>query len=950
MFLIYMKSFLTFVFLFAFFGFSFLRGEDKNLLSGKYTQQELQQLLIPQARWIPFPRLNDRAAWANANKESLKIYIRFAEKYIDYKWPTVPATSAMQIARTGSRTEYQRISYEKRTVLASMILAEIAENKGRFTDPIINGVWSICEESWWGASAHLPDEYKGLMDVTRPRVDLYVGVTGGVLAWADYFLGEKFDAVSPQIRKRIYHEINTRIFQPLMTYPHWWMTSREDGRPPNNWNPWICSNWLTCALLLEKDDNRRAEMVGKTLKILDAFLNPYPQDGGCDEGPGYWGAAVGALYDNFALLNLATKDAFRYVFEDEKVKNMGRFIYRAQISENYALNFADASPRSSPPFDITFRYGRDIRDETMMRFAASFRREASGDLIRAHFARDFFNLFLGKELETTAPGMLFPREVWLPNLQVAIARDKDGTTQGFYFGAKGGRNNENHNHNDVGNFVVYYDGLPLLIDVGTGKYTAKTFTSERYDIWNHRSDYHNTPSINGVPQRDGAEFKASDVQYKPTAETTTFSLEMAKAYPAEAGINSWRRTIELKRGKGVVITDIADLQKAGSVTEHFMTCYPAEKTAAGELTIHAKDKNGAAVDFVIRYDAGKFSVVVEKIPLVTEGDLSILANWGDEVRRINFHAIAPEKKDTYVFEVARRDKLSLAEKPVASAETELRVLSFNIWIGGGNSIPETLEVIKKTGADIVGIQESFKHGKNTALAFAGELGWSAHNDKARKGGSTTIISRFPIVALSKNKIGAKLKLGENRFVWMFDIHLPPNPYEPYLLYGMEKEGYGPTLKTAKQAIASAWKTRGPQVELTIADILEAQKEGWPVFLVGDFNEPSCQDWTARAVQSGHCVIPVKWPVTQAFIEKAGMFDSYRVKFPDEVTQRGITWTPRPGKRERHDRIDFVFYSGECVSVKNVQVIGEKSGLSDIGFEKYPSDHRAVLATFEIAKR
>ena len=85
-------------------------------------------------------------------------------------------------------------------------------------------------------------------------------------------------------------------------------------------------------------------MVAKILNVLDQFLNPYPADGGCDEGPGYWGAAAASLYDNISLLNLASNNAFDYVFQDEKIKNMGRFIYRAQIGKTYFLNFADADP------------------------------------------------------------------------------------------------------------------------------------------------------------------------------------------------------------------------------------------------------------------------------------------------------------------------------------------------------------------------------------------------------------------------------------------------------------------------------------------------------------------------------------------------------------------------------------------------------------------------------
>src|SRR4051812_21181957 len=221
------------------------------------------------------------------------------------------------------------------------------ERKERFIDPVINGVWSICEESFWGVPAHLPrgPAYAGLVDVSKPFVELFSAETATYLAWVDYFLGDKLDSISPQIRKRIYYETSRRIFDPLMTTHHGWMSKDANGRRPNNWNPWICSNWLNAVLLLEKDDHKRVAAVHKILGVLDEFLNPYPADGGCDEGPGYWGAAAASLYDNISMLNLASNNAFAYMYAAPKVGEMGRFIYRAQISERYFLDFADADPQ-----------------------------------------------------------------------------------------------------------------------------------------------------------------------------------------------------------------------------------------------------------------------------------------------------------------------------------------------------------------------------------------------------------------------------------------------------------------------------------------------------------------------------------------------------------------------------------------------------------------------------
>ncbi|MDR2440543.1 MAG: endonuclease/exonuclease/phosphatase family protein [Planctomycetaceae bacterium] len=271
---------------------------------------------------------------------------------------------------------------------------------------------------------------------------------------------------------------------------------------------------------------------------------------------------------------------------------------------------------------------------------------------------------------------------------------------------------------------------------------------------------------------------------------------------------------------------------------------------------------------------------------------------------------------------------------------ELKVMSFNIWVGGGKSVEETTNVIKQTSADIVGIQEASKKGNNIAEKIAKEMGWYSYAANS----SRTIISRYPIAKKSPNGKGCKIQINGNLFVWIFNLHLIHCPYEPYQLNGIPYCN-APLLDTAEEAVQSAWKSRGNDVEETIADIKEAQKDDCPIFLTGDFNEPSCLDWTEKAAKMGICKIPVAWPAAKAFMEKAGMKDSYRTKYPDEVTHKGHTWTPLPAKRDVFDRIDFVFFHGSKVELLNSQIVGEKSELTDIGFDNYPSDHRAVLGTF-----
>ncbi len=623
-----------------------------DLLSSHYSEDELTELLIPQSDWSPFPKISDREAWQAADQEMFKAFLTIANNNIDYNWPSIPATKSLLFERTGDRDEYQSVSFEKRRILGTMILAEIYENKGRFIDPIINGIWSICEESWWGVPAHLPKtkHYSGLMDVSEPFVDLFAAETATYLAWADYFLGNKFDAISPQIRQRIYFETNTRIFKPLMTVPHWWMSTDSNGTPPNNWNPWICSNWINAVLLLEKDPEKRITHVSKILNVLDEFLNPYPQDGGCDEGPGYWGAAAASLFDNLAMLNLATNNQFKFVYSDEKIKNMARFIYRAQISEKYFLNFADADPQPKMDADMIFRFGKAIGEKEMENFGAFYKNKVSGEIGTFQYFRNLFSLFMQEKINNSEKKLPLPQSVWLPNIQVMISRDNQGSSDGFFVAAKGGHNNESHNHNDIGNYVVYYNGLPLLIDVGRGTYTRKTFSDKRYEIWSNCSDYHNLPTINGHTQLQGVKYAAKNAIFKTSDKNSLFLLDLKNAYPEEAGINVWQRSIKHTRGTGIEITDAVNLNETSKITQHMMTSLKSEIIEEGKVLMHSPEQ-----DFIIRYNPKQMEAYIEKIKLTAMEDKGIIQKWGNSIYRINFNITQPKNTDRYTFNIIKKE-------------------------------------------------------------------------------------------------------------------------------------------------------------------------------------------------------------------------------------------------------------------------------------------------------
>jgi hypothetical protein len=618
------------------------------LLSRALTPERLAAVLLPRAKWNPFPAVSDRAAWQNLQAEARQSLLAAGQRRLGTPWQPLPATLFLEYKRDGNRSNYERARNSRREQLASLVLAECVQAEGRFLDEIANGIWTTCEETFWGVPAHLNMQKAGpgLPDATEPVVDLFAAETSSLLAWTDFLLGERLDAISPIIGPRIRHEVDRRILAPcLARNDFWWMgLDPEQGRSLNNWTPWINSNWLTSALLLEADAQKRLAAVHRIVRSLDRFLASYHEDGGCDEGPGYWFRAGGSLFDCLELLYSVSSGSIDF-YSVPLIREIGRYIYRAHIHDNYFINFADASARLRVAGDLVFRYGRRIGDEQMQALGSwAAERESWFPSTGESLGRILPALFNLSTLKAARRSQPLVRDVWLPGIQVMAARTKAGSAAGFYLAAQGGHNAESHNHNDVGNFIVFADGRPVIIDVGVETYTAKTFSSRRYEIWTMQSAYHNLPTIGSVMQSAGRQFAARAVSYHSDDHEARFSLDIAGAYPPEANLESWKRVLRLDRVRNEVeVSDTFTVAKPASrITLTLITPCRVSPVGSGELEFETESLPSGKVR--VRFDSAIFSPSVEEIKL---DDTRLKGAWGDRLFRILLVAEKPKVRDSW---------------------------------------------------------------------------------------------------------------------------------------------------------------------------------------------------------------------------------------------------------------------------------------------------------------
>lgn len=597
---------------------------ERNLLQNSVTKEQLKEALIMNGEWVPYPAYSDREGWNSLlNDEDRQTLINAGEKMLDYKWQVIRATDYLEYERSGERNIMQNPYEANRKAINMLMMAELAEGKGRFVDQLINGVFFSCEMTSWVLSAHLPRQStkRSMPDWREQIIDLGSGNYGSMLAWVYYFFHDTFDKANPVISLRLRHELQERILDPYMENDReWWMAFHwKPGEIINNWNPWCNSNVLQCYLLLEEDRDKLTDAVWRTMQSVDKFINFVKSDGACEEGTSYWGHAAGKMYDYLQILSDGTNGKVS-LFNNPMIRRMGEYISRSYVSDGWVVNFADASAKGGGDAPLIYRYGRAVGSEEMMQFAAYL---LKGKRPTIPLGNDVFRtlqcVLLNKGLEQTRPAHNVPACTWYPETEFCYLTNNSG----WFLATKGGFNNESHNHNDAGTFSLYINNTPILIDAGVGTYTRQTFSSERYSIWTMQSNYHNLPMINGVPQRFGQEYKATNVVCKE--KQRFFSADISTAYPEEAAVNSWIRSYKLEN-KRLVITDKFSLKETRAANQvNFLVWGDIDISKAGKVIVKVGEEQAT-----LEYPAN-FKATLETIELP---DTRLSNVWGKQIYRI----------------------------------------------------------------------------------------------------------------------------------------------------------------------------------------------------------------------------------------------------------------------------------------------------------------------------
>ncbi|MCH2101714.1 MAG: endonuclease/exonuclease/phosphatase family protein [Planctomycetes bacterium] len=274
----------------------------------------------------------------------------------------------------------------------------------------------------------------------------------------------------------------------------------------------------------------------------------------------------------------------------------------------------------------------------------------------------------------------------------------------------------------------------------------------------------------------------------------------------------------------------------------------------------------------------------------------------------------------------------------AEPAVRLDVMAWNIWRGGREDgeevgVQKTIDVIRKSGVDVVAMQETYGSGETISEA----LGFEFHP----RGTNVSIHSRYPIRAdvsvFEEFKcVGAVIDVTGAQPVAFYSIWLPYG----YEIWAENTRGPERTMEEMLGACRPSADDLAKMLPLIDAKLEEVGYADVPVIIAGDFNSMSHLDYIESSKdQYGGWVID--WP-TSRVITDAGYVDSYRAVHIAVDRMADRTWTPRFPAQDQ-DRIDFIYGRGE-------DLVPKESHTIDIHPEGFPSDHAALVTQYRLVAR
>ena len=507
---------------------------------------QIQRVLdaTPESTYIPARPLSDRPFWKRFAFDGL---LELAAEV--HEAPVVEITDALylQYSETGERIPFTEARRARLRNLGTLMLAECVENKGRFLPKIEAYVRSYLAMKSWTDSAH--DKKLKVFNGEVIGVDLFAANSAILLSTVYSVLGEE---LSPELKTEMERQLRHRIITPYLeacrkgdlkgSYSFWWLTRKD------NWNPVCTAGIVYTTLIVEKSKTLRAEVIACALAGTEFYLDGFPADGYCSEGMHYWDYG----YGNFLFLGEILGRYSNWnidLFADPMASLVAEFPQKMQLADQVYPAYADSKISDSPSPYCLLALARNFAIPVDEKLPDTL---IDKELLETH--KGYLHLALLNALAErpvlTAGSRPRDHRSWYKTGQVLVCRPEEKAGS-LHASIKAGHNGELHNHNDVGSYVVWLDGMFACIDPGPEEYTARTFSEDRYESNLINSWGHPVPLVAGTKQCTGREHKGVIQGRAFSDESDTLQIDLSAAYDVPT-LRTLQRSFKFNRKDNTV--------------------------------------------------------------------------------------------------------------------------------------------------------------------------------------------------------------------------------------------------------------------------------------------------------------------------------------------------------------------------------------------------------------
>jgi len=349
----------------------------------------------------------------------------------------------------------------------------------------------------------------------------------------------------------------------------------------------VCNSGVGLAgLTLLKEHPQLTDIVAESYNRINSMFNELGEDGGWQEGGGYWNYGVHTSSFFADALKRLTNGKHN-LFNNKRLKdNPASFPLYLSLPGNKSLNFEDSGG-----------YGLIGSPHLINKLATETKNEEAA-WYRSNFLEKGNNIFdiiwprpSGLGIPPKNPSKHFRTIDWW------VMRTDFMNPNKVIVAGKAGKNDDpHHGHLDIGHFVVYWNKEYFIRDLGRSGYDEKYFDEARFEYPEAASSGHNTILVNGE-QQISAKYYKQPYDYSIGGEVLSFQssdkvdyvlMDPTKAYPNKE-LKKWRRSVVLKKPE---VTLVLDEIKSTSNAEIKVRFHPGVEVEIYEKLVMLEGKNG----------------------------------------------------------------------------------------------------------------------------------------------------------------------------------------------------------------------------------------------------------------------------------------------------------------------------------------------------------------------